>query len=74
MSALKGTSAVKEEFLFHQKNIHLSRLEKPYLIYVFCGLWLSSQQSDYNLVIKYLLNECLVTISGPETHRRVKSL
>lgn len=27
MSALKGTSAAKEEFLFHQKNNHLSGLE-----------------------------------------------
>ena len=75
MSALKGTSAVKEKSYYSTRKIFTYQgWKEPYLIYVFYGLWLSPQHSDYNLLIKYLLNECLVTISGPETHGRVESL
>lgn len=39
MSALKGTSAAKEEFLFHQKNIHLSGLEGTVSYFMFSMIY-----------------------------------
>lgn len=58
MSALKGNSAVKEKSFYSTRKIFSYQgWKEPDLIYVFFGLCLSPQHSDYNLLIKYLLNE-----------------
>ena len=75
MSASNVASDVKEKSSNSTSKIFTYQAWKePCLIYVVYSLWLSPQHSHYKLLVKYLLNECLVTISGPEIHRAVRSL